>query len=95
MMALETKPFDVAEVLTSDERIYAYLTEAFETNDAAFIASAIGDVVRSRNMTSMSKATGLSRETLYSALSVNGNPTLTTMISIMKALGLKLNVQAA
>ena len=94
-MALETKPFDVAEVLTSDERIYAYLTEAFETNDAAFIASAIGDVVRSRNMTSMSKATGLSRETLYSALSVNGNPTLTTMISIMKALGLKLNVQAA
>ena len=94
-MALETKPFDVAEVLTSDERIYAYLTEAFETNDAAFIASAIGDVVRSRNMTSMAKETGLSRETLYSALSVNGNPTLTTMISIMKALGLKLNVQAA
>jgi probable addiction module antidote protein len=94
-MALETKPFDAAEVLTSDERIYAYLTEAFETNDAAFIASAIGDVVRSRNMTSMAKETGLSRETLYSALSVNGNPTLTTMISIMKALGLKLNVQAA
>ena len=94
-MAVVTKLFDVSESLLTDERIYAYLTEAFETNDAAFIASAIGDVVRSRNISAMAKDTGLSRETLYSALSDNGNPTLTTMISIMKALGLKLNVQAA
>lgn len=94
-MASETKPFDIAESLTTDARIYAYLSEAFETNDAAFIASAIGDVVRSRNISAMAKETGLSRETLYNALSKNGNPTLGTMLSIMTALGLRLNIQAA
>ena len=94
-MAIETKPFDVSESLTDHNRIQAYLAEAFETNDPAFIASAIGDVVRARNLSAVSKETQLSRETLYNALSKTGNPTLTTLLSIIKALGLKLSVEAA
>jgi len=94
-MALETKLFDIAESLADHDRVQAYLSEAFETNDPAFIASAIGDVVRARNMSALSKETKLSRETLYNALSKSGNPTLTTLLGIMKALGLRLNVETA
>ena len=92
-MALETKLFDVAEVLSDDERIAAYLEEAFADGDPAFIASAIGDVARARNITAIARETGLTRETLYRAFSPGGNPTLATMAAVVKVLGYQLAIR--
>ena len=92
-MTIETKPFDVAEVLNSEERISAYLHEAFETGDARIIASAIGDVARSRNLSTLAKSAGLTRETIYQAFSSEGNPTLSTMTAVMKSLGYRLSFE--
>ena len=94
-MALETKPFDVAEVLTNDARIMAYLEEAFADGDPDLIASAIGDVARARNISAIARDTGLTRETLYRAFSPGGNPTLATLSAVVKALGLQLSIRAA
>ncbi len=93
-MAVETKPFDPAEVLTSDARIIAYLEEAFADGDPGLIASAIGDVARARNISAIARDTGLTRETLYRAFSPGGNPTLATMSAVVKALGLQLSIRA-
>lgn len=92
-MALETKLFDMAEVLSDDARIAAYLEEAFADGDPAFIASAIGDVARARNITAIARDTGLTRETLYRAFSPGGNPTLATMVAVVKALGYQLAIR--
>jgi probable addiction module antidote protein len=74
-MTIETRPFDVIEVLNSEERISAYLEEAFETGEASIIASAIGDVVRSRNLSALGSNPGLVRETVSKAFSAHGDPT--------------------
>ncbi len=92
-MTIETKPFDAAEVLTSEERIAAYLEEAFETRDAAFIVSAIGNVARARNVAALARETGLTRETLYRAFSPGGNPTVATLLSVVEALGFDITVK--
>ena len=91
-MPLETTPFDIAEHLTSNERIAAYLEEAFDDGDPAFIASALGDIARARGMGSLAKATGISREALYRSLSEKGNPRLSTLIGVTRALGVKLAI---
>ena len=92
-MALETKLFDVAEVLSDDERIAAYLEEAFADGDPVLITSAIRDVARARNITAIARDTGLTRETLYRAFSPEGNPTLATMAAVVKALGFQLAIK--
>ena len=92
-MAIETKPFDVAEILNSEDRIAAYLEEAFESGDPRIIASAIGDVARSRNLSTIARNAGLTRETIYQAFSPKGNPTLSTIPAVMKSLGFQLSVK--
>ncbi len=92
-MAIETRPFDVAEILNSEERISAYLEEAFESADPRVIASAIGDVARSRDLSTIAREAGLTRETIYQAFSPGGNPTLSTMTAVMKTLGFQLAVK--
>jgi probable addiction module antidote protein len=82
--------FDPAELLDSDEAIEVFLTEAMETGDAKFIASALGVVARAKGMTNIAKQTGLAREHLYKSLSENGNPTLETTLAVMKAFGFHL-----
>ena len=67
-MALTTTRFDSAAYLDSDEAVGAYLDEALETADPAFIVQALGTVVRARGMTQIAKDAGLSRESLYKAL---------------------------
>ncbi len=91
-MPKKTTRFDSAVHLDSDEAIGAYLEEAMETNDPAFIAYALGQVARARGMTEIAKEAGLSRESLYKALSVDGNPEFGTILKVMHALGLKLSV---
>jgi probable addiction module antidote protein len=91
-MALKTFPFDVAEFLTDDETIAEFLTDALESDDPRYIAKALGAVARARGgMTGLAKATGISREALYRALSEDGNPELGTALKVMHALGVKLS----
>jgi probable addiction module antidote protein len=73
--------------------IAAYLGEAFETNDPAFIAEAIGTMARARGMSTVAKETGLSREHLYRALSSGGNPQLGTVMRVLDSLGVHLTVE--
>ena len=92
-MALKTYPFDPARHLETEEDILYYLEAAMEGNDAKHIASALGDVARSKGMTDIAKKAGLGRQALYSALSETGNPTLETLTAVLDALGLELTVQ--
>jgi len=92
---LKTRPFDAAAYLTSDEAIRAYLEEALSSDDPKFIAKALGTVARARGMAKVAKKAGLSRESLYKALSSEGNPEFATMIRVLGALGLKFSVSVA
>ena len=91
-MALKTLPFDPANHLETEEDILYYLEAAMEGNDAKHIASALGDVARSKGMTDIARKTGLGRQALYTALSTDGNPTLETLMTVLTALGLRLSV---
>ena len=94
-MTLETRPFDPAEYLDNHEARAAYMTEALETNDPAFIADALGVVARAHGMSQVARDTGLSRESLYRALSPGGNPELSTLLQVIHALGLRLSAKPA
>ena len=87
-----TTPYDSAEYLDSNEAINAYMDEVLETNDPAFIAKALGTIARARGMSQVAKKAGLSRESLYKALSSEGNPEFGTVIRVMHALGLKFSI---
>ena len=95
MTKVKTVPYDTAEFLDTEEVATAYLEEAFATGDASFITAAIGTVARTRGMTGIAKDAGLSRESLYRALSSGGNPEFATMLRVVAALGLRLTVTAA
>ncbi len=92
-MVLKVYPFDPATHLETEEDILFYLEAAMEGNDAKHIASALGDVARSKGMTDIAKKAGVGRQALYNALSENGNPTLETLVAVLGALGLELSVQ--
>ncbi len=91
-MPMKLVPFDPAEHLETVEDILYYLEAAMEGNDAKHIASALGDVARSKGMTEIARRTGLGRQALYTALSDHGNPTLETLMAVLSALGLRLSV---
>lgn len=94
-MALQTKKWDVVDFLNTREDLVAYLDAALEENDAAFFAKALGDVARSHGMTQIAKTAGVSRESLYKALSVDGNPEFATIMKVMSALGLHMTIEPA
>lgn len=87
--------YDPADALNTPEAIAYFLEDAMRTGDPAYIADAMGVAARAEGMTRIAKASGLAREQLYKSLSTDGNPTLTTVISVMKALGLELSVRRA
>ena len=90
---IKTRPFDPANYLQTEEDILYYLEAAMEGNDPKHIASALGDVARSKGMSEVARKSGVGRQALYSALSENGNPTLETLLGVLDALGLQLSVQ--
>lgn len=92
MNTIKTRRWDSAEYLQTEEQIAAYLDACFEEagDDAGFIAKALGNVARARGMTQLARETGLGRESLYKALSGEGNPSFATINKVMHALGLKL-----
>jgi probable addiction module antidote protein len=85
--------YDPAEDLGSDEAIAVFMAEAFQTNDAGYIAHAVGVVARAKGMAQIASQTGLSREQLYRSFSEKGNPTLKTTLAVMDALGIKLTAK--
>ena len=90
----KTSPYDSAEYLDTGEAINAYMEDALETDDPAFIAKALGTIARARGMSKIAKKAGLSRESLYKALSTDGNPEFATILRVMQALGLKFSITA-
>ena len=81
--------YDPAEDLAADDAIALFMAQAFETNDAGYIAHALGVVARAKGMAQIAGQTGLSREQLYRSFSEHGNPTLKTTLAVMKALGIE------
>jgi len=92
-MTIKTKPFDPAEYLEDDEEIAYYLSEAFETGEPDYINHALGVAAKARGMTQIAKDSGVKREALYRSLSQTGNPQFTTILAVMKALGLSLKAE--
>ena len=92
-----TSPYDVAEHLRTPEEMAAYLEASMEEadGDAAFVAKALGDIARAKGMSQVACDAGLSRESLYKALSGDRNPSLDTVLRVVGALGLKLRAEAA
>ena len=91
-----TSPYDVAEHLRTPEEMAAYLEACMDEadGDAAFIAKALGDIARAKGMSQVACDAGLSRESLYKALSGERNPSLDTVLRVIGALGLKLRAEA-
>ena len=94
---VKTTLYDVSEHLRTPEEMAAYLDAWFEEapEDAAGIARALGDIARAKGMSQVAKDAGLSRESLYRALSADGNPSFATVLKVAKALGIRLHAQAA
>ncbi|MBX3597872.1 MAG: putative addiction module antidote protein [Rhizobiaceae bacterium] len=89
----KTTKWDASEHLDSEEMIFAYMNAAMEENDPGLVAAALGDIAKARGMTKIARETGLSRESLYRALDVEGNPEFATVMKVMKALGLHMSVE--
>jgi probable addiction module antidote protein len=93
---VRTTPYDVAEHLRTPEEMAAYLDAWLEEapDDAAGIAKALGDIARAKGMSQVAKDAGLSRESLYRALSGEGNPSFATVLKVARALGVRLHAEA-
>lgn len=94
-MATKTTVWDAADHLKTPEDVAAYIEAVLEDGDPQLIAAALGDVARARGMSQLARDTGLSRESLYRALSPTGNPELSTVLKVIRALGIKLHAEAA
>ena len=94
-MALETTKFDIQDFLKTPEDRAAYIEAALEDGDVSFITHALGDVARAVGMSDVAKEAGITREGLYKALSDKGDPRLSTLLGVMRALGLQLSARAA
>jgi len=92
---LQTRPWDAAEHLESDDDMIAYLDAALEDGDPSLIVAVLGDIARAKGMIQIARNTGLARESLYKALSPTGNPEFATILKVVRALGLQFHVQAA
>ena len=87
----KTRAWDPAEHLITDEDMAAYLEAALQEGDSALIAAALGDIARAKGMSQIARDTGLGRESLYKALSADGNPEFATVMKVISALGLRLH----
>jgi probable addiction module antidote protein len=95
MRKTNTKRYDIGELLRTPEEMAAYLEACFEEadGDASFIAKAMGDIARAKGMTQVARDAGVSRESLYKALSGDRSPDFNTILKVVGALGMKLHAQ--
>ena len=91
----QSTKWDAADYLDSEEMITEYLNAALEDGDPAILSAALGDIARARGMSQLSRETGVTRDGLYKALSPTGNPSFSTVQSVISALGLKVVVKPA
>jgi probable addiction module antidote protein len=95
-MAIETLPFDAAKYLDDEESQTFLLNDAIDTGEPGYIAHALGTIARARGgLLLLERRTGIKRQTLAKSLGPNGNPTLETLIPVLKALGLRMRVETA
>jgi probable addiction module antidote protein len=92
MGKVKTVPWNVVDQLKTDEDIAHYLEAVFEDGDPALITAALGNVARAKGMSQVAREAGLGRESLYKALSPEGNPEFATVLKVIRALGLKIKV---
>jgi probable addiction module antidote protein len=90
---MKTLPFDAAQHLTSERAQRELIVDALDTGEASYIAAALGTVARARGMAKVAEDAGVTRASLYKALSPAGDPQLTTLLGVLNALGLKLTVK--
>ncbi len=86
-----TLRWDVVEHPETEEDLAAYLEAALEEGEPTIIAAALGDMARAKGMAHIARETGLGRESLYKALSPEGNPEFATVLKVLRALGLRLH----
>ncbi len=94
-MMVKFSRLDTSELFDDARAQSALLDDAFETGDAGYMAHALGVIARSRGMTQIAKDAGVTREALYRALSSDGDPKLSTLLGVFKALNLKLKIEAS
>ena len=92
-MGLKTKPFDAAEYLDDAASQAELLSEALRTGDIGIITAALGLVARARGMSQLASETGITRSALYAALKEGGNPTLDSVLKVLRALGVSLEAK--
>ncbi len=90
---LKTEPFDAAQYLTSAESQEELLNDALASGDAGYFSHALGVIARARGMTEVAREAGVTREALYKSLSQNGDPRLTTLLGVARALGVTLTAR--
>ena len=90
-----TRPWDAADHLETQDDVVAYLEAAFEEGDPSLIAAALGDIARAKGMSQLANETGMGRESLYKALSGEGNPSFATILKVTRALGIELHALPA
>jgi len=93
-MGLKTIPFDGSEFFDTPESQVELLTDAFNSGHADYITHALGVVARARGMTAIAREAGVTREALYKALSEDGDPRLSTLLGVARALGIRLSAEA-
>lgn len=89
---IKISDWDTSELLKTEDDIAQYLSVAFEEGEADAIAVALGNVAKARGMTEIAKKAGVSRENLYRSFRIGGDPKLTTLVSVMSSLGVKISV---
>jgi len=92
---IEIRSWDAAEHLETEEDMAAYLDAALEDGDPTLVVAVLGDIARAKGMTQIAREAGLGRESLYKALSTNGNPEFATILKVVRALGLQFHVEVA
>jgi probable addiction module antidote protein len=91
-VALEIIPFDATEFLETDESQSHLIADAFDSGNSSYIAHTLGLVAKARGMSQVARAAGVSREALYKSLDENGDPKLSTLIGVAKAMGYKVEM---
>lgn len=91
----KTVPWDSSAALRSNEEIAAHIDAVLEDGDPTLLVHALGVVARAKGMTDLAKETGMGRESLYKSLSSDGNPSLSTVINVLSAIGVKLHATLA
>jgi probable addiction module antidote protein len=95
MSKVKLRTWDVVEHLETDEDMVRYLEACFEEDpgDGSLVRAALGDIARAKGMAQLARDTGLAREGLYKALSADGNPEFTTIMKVIRALGIRLHAE--